>query len=500
MQPKTRIVCYHYFGGLVLLLNVVVYKVNAQSFTGYHSSPYAGVYSTITSPADILNYRVRADLNLVSLSTELGNNIFKFSYKNRNDDKGGFSYPDPITKKGKFLGLTDVFGPSLLVKWNDKNAIALTTRARVMANLHGIATDLLNSTVPDFIDPRYIGTPLSISNMSANMHAWKEVALTYSRQVANTDYGVWKAGASLKLLGGFAAVSFTSNNISFIHDSIIDPTDGKKKDAIINTTGNIALSYTKNLDSLGANSSDYLNFSHPSLGLDIGVSYEFRDEMQVYETQYSDKTANYIWKAGASITDIGFVKYNKDGMKGITIASAGKTYTTDQLTVPSDSTEAYQIINYYKNLFNARTEGNTLVMQLPTTLHLTYDRYFNKWLGVQAQVNVPLVFTRLSYYNGNYNPLGLYITPRAEIPQAGFYMPISYNSISGFKVGAALRLGPLVIGSSSVINMRVAKTKAFDGYFILRIPLFSFREYKEKKINDTPRLTKKQRRLLDCPK
>jgi hypothetical protein len=455
--------------------------LQAQSYTGYHSSAYAGVYTILNNPADILNHRTRADINLVGFSTALSNNVFAFKYKNRNDDAAGLSYPKPVKKDGKLNFNTDVFGPSVMIKLSDKNAFAVTTRVRAFTNVHGISNAILNSLLPDVSSESYVGKRLAISNASVNMHTWKEVALTYSRQIAHTDFGVWKAGISLKYLGGVAAFSLSSNNLSYIHDSIIDPRDGKTKDALINAAGNINISYTKSLDSLSDNINDYLSFKNPGAGLDIGISYEYRDEMQVYETMYSDKTANYIWKAGASITDIGFIRYNKQQTKSMVNNFSGKTYTVDTLVPPSDSNDIYQMANYYNNLFNARTESSLLTMQLPTTLHLSYDRYFNKWLG-------------------NYTPVSVCITPRAEITWAGFYMPISYNSISGLNVGTALRLGPLVIGSSSIINARAGKTKGIDAYFILRIPIFGYREYKNKTYGQQmPKLTRKQRRELDCP-
>jgi len=471
------------------------------SYLGYHSSSYTGVYGILNNPADILNHRFRGDLNLVGISTGIGNNVVRFKYKNRNDDNSGVSFPQPITKNGKLNFNTDVFGPSLMIRLSDKHAIALTTRARLFINAHGISTAILNSFLPDTINSSFIGNSLSISNMSANIHAWKEVALTYSTQIANDDFGVWKAGASLKYLGGLAALSFSTNKLSFTHDSIVDPGDGRTKDAVINAQGNIVLSYTKNLDSLSSNNiNDYLSFKNPGVGLDIGVSYEYRDEMQVYETSYSDKTANYIWKIGASITDIGYIRYSKQQTKGITTKFSGNTYLIDNLNPPSDSSDIYQMNNYYKNLFNAGTESSALTMQLPTTLHLAYDRFFNKVLGIQAQVNIPLVFSRLNFYTGNYNPVSVSVTPRAEISWAGLYMPVSYNSIAGFQAGVAMRLGPLVIGSSSLINARAFKTKAADVYFILRVPFFGYRAYKSKSYGQTePKLTKKQRKELDCP-
>ena len=94
-----------------------------------------------------------------------------------------------------------------------------------MANVHGISSQLLNS-ITQGIDVN--NNRLATGNVTANVHAWKEIALTYSRQIANTDYSVWKAGISLKYLGGIAALSIKSNNLAFTRDSVIDATNTKK--------------------------------------------------------------------------------------------------------------------------------------------------------------------------------------------------------------------------------------------------------------------------------
>jgi hypothetical protein len=117
-------------------------------------------------------------------------------------------------------------------------------------------------------------------------------------------------------------------------------------------------------------------------------------------------------------------------------------------------------------------------------------------------LNIPLVFGNKVFYTGNFNPISITVTPRAATPWGGFYMPFTYNAYAGMSVGAAMRLGPLVIGSASIINTRILnKTKTFDVYMALRVPLFGYRPFKNGKgIVDTPaRISKKQRRMLNCP-
>jgi hypothetical protein len=489
--------CYKKAIGFTALLCACMFA-KAQSYTGYAGAPYSGVYAIANNPASILNHRVKGDINLAGVSAGIGNNIVRFKYSKRNNEDGGFSFKEPITRSGKLFFNTDVFGPGILIRLSDKHAFALTTRARAFANVYGIDPAILNSTLPDTIRSEFINRSLDLKDLTTAAHAWKEVALTYSREVAHNTYGVWKAGLSIKYAGGIGAALLHTKNLGYVLDTFFDPGAGRRQGIVNNLNGSIAFGYTKNIDSLV--DKDLTGFTNSSIGFDVGLTYEYRDEMQAYETKYSDKTANYIWKIGAALTDIGFIRYPMQQTKWVKAAFNNRSYLLDDLAPPSDSSDIEQMYNYYKTLFNVSTQPSALTMQLPTTLRLSYDRYFNKWLGVTALVNIPVMFSKISNYNGNYNPVSVSVTARAEAPWGGFYFPVSYSSVGGTQVGAALRLGPLVVGSASIFKTRFFKTKAADAYVILRIPLFGYREY----INAIfkpykPALTKKQRRMLNCP-
>ena len=481
---------------LLSLFSSMAFMSIAQSFQGYHSSTYTGVYGILTNPTDILNHRFRGDINLTGLSIQANNNLVSIKINNKEDN---FIRPNPVAKPAKFNFNTDIFGPSIMMRLSDKHAFAISTRVRVMATVKGIGKDLLNLTIQDSVAQSLVNADISVNDFSINAHAWTELALTYSRQVGISDYGVWKAGISLKYLNGQSAFSLASSGLAFKYtDSLAGLPVARA--AITDLRGRINMRYTQNVDSLDGNINNNFLFKNPGLGLDIGLNYEYRDEMQVYETAYSDEIRNYVWKAGVSITDIGFIRYSKQQTGGFAVSFKGNTFLTDTLKPPSDSTHIGQMNNYYRNLFGTRTDVSAITMQLPTALHLTYDRFFNKWLGIQAQLNVPLVFSAANYYQGTYNPFSLIITPRAEISWCGIYLPIAYNSFSGLQVGAAIRLGPLVIGSGSIINTKfLNNSKAGDAYFILRIPFFGYREFKEKIRKERSHLSKDEKKALDCP-
>ncbi len=138
-------------------------------------------------------------------------------------------------------------------------------------------------------------------------------------------------------------------------------------------------------------------------------------------------------------------------------------------------------------------------MALPTTLHLSFDYSFNQWLSAAAHLSLPVIMSPPGYYIGTHTLSQLTVTPRAELTWVGFYLPFTYQFAGGFQSGMALRLGPLTIGSASLINLGILrKGKSADGYFILRIPFFKHREYETENISEQTKWSRFKKRMLRC--
>src|SRR3982751_1995999 len=111
MKCRHRIPCLFLF---CYFFNI--YNTKAQSFTGYDVSSYAGVYGTLYNPANILDHRVRADINLAGFSTMEANNVVKLQFKNTDNVA---TIDDPTHKTGRGNFQTDVLGPSFMVRLSD---------------------------------------------------------------------------------------------------------------------------------------------------------------------------------------------------------------------------------------------------------------------------------------------------------------------------------------------------------------------------------------------
>ena len=454
------------------------------------------MYGTLYNPANILDHRFRADINLIGFSAGIQNNIIKISLGDKDDP---VKTANSILHNGRGGALVDVMGPGFMLRLNDKNAIAVTSRFRFGANADKLDKNLLNITLQD--DPTvFDSSQINIKGGSVEAHGWNELAFTYSRQIGVTDFGVWKAAISLKLLGGQGGAYLTSNHLSFRYNDSIkeDAQQQLKYGGADNSAGNLNINYSGFIDDWDDHYA-YKFLRQPGVGADLGVTYEYRNVMQVYETAYNEETLNYKWKAGASVSDIGSIRY-RSSVNSYNTHLSGQSYVFEDLKPPPDSNTLVSIANFYKQKFPGRPSDTHFTMALPTTLHLTFDYSFNQWLSAAAHFFMPVILAKAPYYIGTHSLAQVTVTPRAELSWVGFYLPLTYQFAGGFQTGAALRLGPLTIGSASLVSTGLLrKTKSADAYFILRIPFFKYRPYEGEEIPQHSKLSRRARKALNCP-
>ena len=108
----------------------------------------------------------------------------------------------------------------------------------------------------------------------------------------------------------------------------------------------------------------------------------------------------------------------------------------------------------------------TVKSSLPTTLNLSADYRIFGGLYVNASGLVNLTSkSKTDVYNAYYaNTFSL--TPRFDTSSFGAYLPISYNQVAKTNIGFGLRLGPLTLGSSSVISNVITKSAHELNFFV----------------------------------
>lgn len=424
--------------------------VNAQSYIGYYHDNYAGVQSVLFNPASIADSNFRADINLFSGSVTGTNDyygvnvfdLFKSNYNLETDAKLFQSGSNNIILNA------DVLGPSFMFNIKPKHSLALFTRARAVINIHDINGEVFNQLTDDFNANESFELAAGNFNMTGN--SWGELGLSYAGILMDKGKHFLKGGLSLKYLQGIANTYTQGDNITVDYDynAILPPS------STIATTG--TLIYGGNQDF--SESFNELDFDAKSngIGADFGFVYEYRPEFKNF-------TANeYKLRLGLSVTDIGSIKYDESNQK---------TYDLNQTVTQIEYDDANSTGEFLDNNYTIlETKGSKKVV-LPTALHANVDWNFYRkfYLNVNGDINM----TNKNVLNSSAIANTVSVTPRYETKWIGLYLPLNYMDYRGFQAGAGFRVGPLFIGSGSVItNLISDESKGFDIHAGLKIPLY----------------------------
>ncbi len=116
----------------------------AQNYVGLHSDNYKGVHGVLFNPASIAGSPLKADINILGLSVAADNDIYKLGFDMDVDD---VSLADFSEDSNLYLN-TDILGLAFMMQINEKNSIALYSRARAFAN----GTDINGEIFDSFFD------------------------------------------------------------------------------------------------------------------------------------------------------------------------------------------------------------------------------------------------------------------------------------------------------------------------------------------------------------
>ena len=249
-------------------------NLQAQNFPGYRSGNYTGVNGVFFNPASIADSRYRWDFNLFSFNGFIGN------------DKASFKLKDITTSKSdnfknRFLGgngntnanvNVEVLGPSAMFNLTRKSAMAITTRARVIANLKDFDGNLINSVI-NTDNNNYPYSFSSTSNSRIITNGWAEIGVSYAREITSSGPNYLKAGITLKYLSGAGNNYLQLNQVK----ATIDADAILQNPYLKNTTGTAAIGNSGAvLDNLSFD--NLFGKGNNGIGGDIGVVYEYRTD------------------------------------------------------------------------------------------------------------------------------------------------------------------------------------------------------------------------------
>jgi len=441
----------------------------AQDFSGYRAGNYTGVNGVFFNPANIADSRYRFDFNLFSVSSFVGNNKASFSLKELAQSFDGDSikkqFTGPGTGASSGLVNVDVHGPSLMFNVGN-GSVAITTRARTMAN----AIDVDGKLVDQLIDDANNGSdfPYSVSSnndMRVTVNGWTEFGASYARVLKTDGPHFIKGGITLKYLAGVANGYINANKLNgtLTQDVLEDV-------YLSNASGRIAAGFGGvNISDLEA--SDLTKMKSSGFGGDVGFVYEWRPGGSENLESMGRDDNKYKLKVGFALLDIGRIKYTRDQQRsGSYDVSISGSEQLNLAELEDAGIDGYN--EFFKNRpqYFTPTAGSTVdkySVSLPATLQLDVDYHLQR--GFYANLA-----TQFSLNNKNKNPYNnLYynsvtLTPRYEGKALGVYVPLSYNGLTQFAAGLSLRAGPFFVGSGSILSAALGNSKQADVHLGLR--------------------------------
>ena len=424
---KNPIICT-----IIILFNL---SLNAQNFIGLNTSQYAGLYSIDQNPANIVQGKLVFELNFLSsnldvnasnLSLDLGNlKTFPPSW-------GWLNFANNQVGKLNFSSQTNVL--SFAFNTKKKGAIAFTFNHRIFAEFDQFNTDL-GRHIRDGFQGTFEESPIfSNPNASVNIFSWADIGLTYGRVIYDKHKHLLKGAFRVKWQLPMANLNMNVQNFDI---------QTIRQDTAIIRSAEFNYSYTDNFSSQinpTFFSSGVLgeSLSNGTVGFDIGLTYEFRPN-----SRYIEEGAKYPykWKVGASILDIGRLKYDLTESESVRKENSNEINTT----FFSDF-DLFDTFWQNDDSLNVSVKTDTAALiSLPTKFNLNFDYQIYK--GFFVNFNYRTGSKATNYYGEQ--PSNLTLTLRMESEGAGIYIPVQFQN-QETQIGFATRLGPIMLGVTNL--------------------------------------------------
>lgn len=445
------------FLGIVCLLSV--HMLSAQSYQGLLTDNYSGVHGVLSNPADIADSRLKMDVNLVGVSALYGNNYIGFNFSDVfNDFSSTFDEAKTFPKTNNFLAFNiDVLGPSVMLSINEKSSLAFFTRGRALFNVDDVNGNTLEKEggfdeTEDF--------SVVEGDISGSFSAWGELGATYARVLLNNEQHFLKGGVTFKMMQGLGNVYIYGSDITLDYDS---------NTREITTTGQLHHGSTGEVNDEGNIGDAFGDLKNGfGFGGDIGFVYEWRPDHAEYTKLKSD---------GSSIVNRGVNKYKLK--LGVSVTDFGKIMDIDGRNRLYDLNRTQSIDNFDGDVleealldnFELISDTKSKDYTLPTALHANID--WNLASKFYLNFNTDMSISSKNSRNIGHILNQYRLTPRFESAWLSIYSPIGIVEGVGFQWGAGFRLGPLYMGSGSIISSLVGEdTKGLDVYAGTKIPIY----------------------------
>jgi len=473
----------------------------SQNYLGITGSNYAGVMGTDLQPASFVDGRFAVDVNLASFNFTTWQNAGYFDSKDMpkwwvksfSPDSSGYdnpfndwmqpdstfdqryifrSYDATSTKKLGIYNNVQIDALNFMFHINRKIAIGAAVKFRTITNVDDIDPKLAVLAENDLDIATLWNQQFDEKLLNMNHMSWAEYGLIYSQVIKEDGEHFMKVGGKAKWLAGYSAAYIHTDNLQY---------NLFNSDTTQYLQGDFAYGHSAGLLDGETYSGMPKSVSKFGLGLDLGFVYEWRPDWKEYKYDMDGETnlwrrdkEKYKIRAGASILDIGGMKFAKGGLSRDFSVNTNNLF---DLTVFDEATGLSSFDSIVDSVIvnnpgwtTAEGSGGTFFMRLPTAVSFQFDYNIYKWFYVNATGIISVQNRKNPHRVRTANQLS--ITPSFDHAWFGLHVPMSINKYSGFKTGLATRLGPITVGVTDLRTLfAFGKIKGAEFYAGLRVPI-----------------------------
>jgi chromosome segregation ATPase len=295
-----------------------------------------------------------------------------------------------------------------------------------------------------------VGQTINQNNFSMNTERYQEWYMTFSGFNNTSKQHSWRWGVTTKLLLGMGVGHLGADDISFTINSPTQVTINQMNARLLTSAGNM-----RTLVRPFGGKFDFVEGA--GAGMDVGVMYEYRPNAGMKRLSNSmcdrEKSLQYSWKWGASLTDLGFISYW--GRASEILSTGNQVWKIDPLIIQNGQyTQGdNKLDDLHNRLFGdlGANEEYEFLSYSPVAFNMQFDkRFFGGWhLGAYWTHSLrqwnSVGLRRASY---------LSVVPRfqSENLEYGFPLTLSHDYTKQ-QVGAYVRMGPVTIGSDNLYGL-----------------------------------------------
>lgn len=511
----------------------------SQDFLGYRQSNYAGVNSASLNPAFIADNRLLVDVNLMSINVTGYNDYIFFNpfampygYKktilDTVDQSADFYMNDPYNWRvisadsadyvKNTLGIGNIFefnNPqgfarnafynheisifNFMVCLDEEISFSLGYKQRTFVNADRVSSEVVRLARTDLELPDLWLKNFNTQAVKMSLNSWNEFSFGLASVLYDEEEHFVKSGFTLKLLQGLGAAFVSTENFRY---NLLNA------DTSVSMNGDFHYGYSENLEeaTFAQNltpQSFGLDYNAPfkgvgwGFGLDLGVVYEWRPDWKAFKYDMDGETNlykadenKYRLRAAFAVNDIGGINYRRgEESRGF------KVHTTDLFDL-GNIEDSDGLLSFNRNIDTMVQAGQAsyiddngkFFMNSPT--HITANIDYSIFRNFYVNANVFAAFGMKNNHDVSHYHSSFSFTPRYDSKYVGIATPVSYSKIYGTRIGASLRVFPIVIGTSNLkpffSTQKDVELSGADIYFAIKIPIYrkTPRDFDGDKVSD----------------